>query len=60
METLIKKTIHDIEGLVDNLEYLKTFLEKIPDEKEFEIYSKIGTIHTEIILLSGKLNYKKG
>ena len=55
---MIKKTISDIEELIDNLEYLKTFLQKIPDEKEFEVYSKIVTTHTDIQILSGKLNHK--
>lgn len=58
MDTLIKRTISDIDELVDNLGYLKTFLEKVPDEKELEVYGRMLTIHTEIQILSNKLKRK--
>ena len=52
--------INDIVTLIDKLEYLKTFLnEKVNDENELDILSKISIIHTDIQLISKKLNYKK-
>ena len=54
---MIKKTISDIEELIDNLEYLKTFLGKIPDEKELDVYRNVSIIHTDIQILSGKLKH---
>ena len=52
--------INDIVTLIDRLEYLKTFLnEKVTNENDLEILSKFSTIHTDIQIISGKLNYKK-
>jgi len=52
--------ISDINELIDRLEYLRNFIdEKISDDNDLGFFGKINTIHTDIQLLSGKLNYKK-
>jgi hypothetical protein len=51
--------ISDINELIDRLEYLRNFInEKISDD-DIKFFSKINIVHTDIQLLSGKLNYKK-
>lgn len=51
--------IQDITQLVENLNYLKEFIENKIDNDNLEFFSKINTIHTDIKLLSGKINYRK-
>ncbi len=59
-ESLKDHAISDINELIDRLEYLRDFIdEKISDDNDLEFFGKINTIHTDIQLLSGKLNYKK-
>jgi hypothetical protein len=58
--SLKENAISDINELIDRLEYLRNFIdEKISDDNDLEFFGKINTIHTDIQLLSGKLNYKK-
>jgi len=51
--------IGDINELIDRLEYLRNFIEERISDDDLKFFSKINTIHTDIQLLSGKLNYKK-
>lgn len=52
--------IEDIAILIDRLEYLKEFMEdKLKEDEEISFIGKINVIHTDIQLLSKKLNYKK-
>jgi len=59
MDSLLEKTITDISELQKNLDYLKEFLAKIPDEKSLEVYAKIAIIHTDIQLLNRKVKPNK-
>ena len=56
---LLVSMISDIDDLISNLEYLKSFLDKNKDTKEIEIYQKLVEVHTNIQLLSGKIKPKK-
>ena len=51
--------ISDINELIDRLEYLRNFIDEKISDDDIKFFSKINTIHTDIQLLSGKLNYKK-
>ena len=51
--------IGDINELIDRLEYLRNFIEERISDDDLKFFSKINTIHTDIQLLSWKLNYKK-
>jgi hypothetical protein len=58
--SLKEKLITDVTVLIDKLEYLKKFAEdKINDNNELDIFKQMSTIHTDIQLLSSKLNYRK-
>ena len=59
MDSLLEKTITDISELQENLEFLKKFIAKIPEEKSFEFYAKISTLHTDIQLLNRKVKPNK-
>lgn len=57
--SLKENVITDINELIDRLEYLRDFIdEKITDDN-FNFFRRVNTIHTDIQLLSGKLNPKK-
>jgi hypothetical protein len=51
--------INDINELIDRLEYLRNFIDEKISDDDIKFFSKINMIHTDIQLLSGKLNYKK-
>jgi hypothetical protein len=51
--------ISDINELIDRLEYLRNFIDEKTSDDDIKFFSKINIIHTDIQLLSGKLNYKK-
>jgi len=53
------KTIKDIDKLIDNLQYLKKFINDKISEDDIDFFSKINATHTDIIILGNKLNYKK-
>lgn len=58
--SLKEKLVGDIISLIDKLEYLKKFAEeRINDDNELDILKSMNVIHTDIQLLSIKLNYKK-
>ncbi len=48
-----------IDKLIDNLSYLKKFIDKNFKEDNLEFHNKLSIIKTDIKLLSNKLNYKK-
>lgn len=55
-----QRILKDIDGLIDKLNYLKNFMENdLKEDNELEFINKINVIHTDIQLLSNKLNYKK-
>lgn len=54
-ETLLK----DIKELKENLDKLEEFASKLNEDDHFGFFAAVNTIHTDIILLKGKLNYKK-
>ncbi len=58
-ESLKENAISDIDELIDGLEYLRNFIDENISDDDIKFFSKINTIHTDIQLLSGKLNYKK-
>lgn len=51
--------ISDINELIDRLEYLRNFIDEKISDDDIKFFSKINIVHTDIQLLSGKLNYKK-
>lgn len=52
--------LEDIDALIDKLDYLKNFIENnLKEEDEIKFFGKINVIHTDIQILSNKLNYKK-
>ena len=52
--------LENIDGLIDKLNHLKDFMEnKLKEEDEVKFIGGISVIHTDIQLLSKKLNYKK-
>lgn len=52
--------LEDIDALIDKLDYLKKFIENnLKEEDEIKFFGKINVIHTDIQILSNKLNYKK-
>lgn len=52
--------LEDIDALIDKLDYLKKFIENnLKEEDEIKFIGKINVIHTDIQILSNKLNYKK-
>lgn len=52
--------LEDIGSLIDKLDYLKNFIENnLKEEDEIKFFGKINVIHTDIQILSNKLNYKK-
>lgn len=52
--------LEDIGSLIDKLDYLKKFIENnLKEEDEIKFFGKINVIHTDIQILSNKLNYKK-
>lgn len=57
--SLKENTINDINELIDRLEYLRNFIDDKISDDDIKFFGKINTIHTDIQLLSGKLNYKK-
>jgi hypothetical protein len=57
--SLKENAISDINELIDRLEYLRNFIDEKISDDDIKFFSKINTIHTDIQLLSGKLNYKK-
>jgi hypothetical protein len=56
---LLVNMMNDIDYLISNLEYLKSFLDKNKDTGGIEIYQKLVRVHTDIQLLSGKIKPKK-
>ncbi len=57
--SLKENAISDINELIDRLEYLRNFIDVKISDDDLKFFSKINSIHTDIQLLSGKLNYKK-
>jgi hypothetical protein len=57
--SLKENAISDINELIDRLEYLRNFIDENISDDDIKFFGKINTIHTDIQLLSGKLNYKK-
>lgn len=57
--SLKENSISDINELIDRLEYLRNFIDEKISDDDLKFFSKINSIHTDIQLLSGKLNYKK-
>ncbi len=57
--SLKENAISDINVLIDRLEYLRNFIDENISDDDIKYFGKINTIHTDIQLLSGKLNYKK-
>jgi hypothetical protein len=57
--SLKENAINDINELIDRLEYLRDFIDDKISDDDIKFFGKINTIHTDIQLLSGKLNYKK-
>jgi hypothetical protein len=53
--TLNSKFIEDIDDLISNLQYLKSFIEKNIEDDDLKFFSKTNIIHTDIQLLSGKI-----
>jgi hypothetical protein len=51
--------ISDINELIDRLEYLRNFIDEKISDDDIKFFGKINIVHTDIQLLSGKLNYKK-
>jgi hypothetical protein len=57
--SLKENAISDINELIDRLEYLRNFIDERISDDDLKFFGKINSIHTDIQLLSGKLNYKK-
>jgi hypothetical protein len=57
--SLKENAISDINELIDRLEYLRNFIDEKISDDDLKFFSKINSIHTDVQLLSGKLNYKK-
>jgi len=54
-KTLNSKFIEDIDDLISNLQYLKSFIEENIEDDDLKFFTKTNLIHTDIQLLSGKI-----
>jgi hypothetical protein len=54
-KTLNSKFIEDIDDLISNLQYLKSFIKKNIEDDDLKFFTKTNLIHTDIQLLSGKI-----
>ena len=54
-ETLLK----DIKELKENLDKLEEIASKLNEDDHLGFFAAVNVIHTDIILLKAKLNYKK-
>lgn len=55
-ENLLENVINDIDELISNLEYLRSFIDKKKNsEDDLKIYKSLITVHTDIQLLSSKI-----
>lgn len=55
-DNLLENVINDIDELISNLEYLRSFIDKKKNsEDNLKIYKSLTTVHTDIQLLSSKI-----
>lgn len=55
-DNLLENVISDIDELISNLEYLRSFIDKKKNsEDDIKIYKSLITVHTDIQLLSSKI-----
>jgi cob(I)alamin adenosyltransferase len=55
-DNLLENVINDIDELISNLEYLRSFIDKKKNsEDNLKIYKSLITVHTDIQLLSSKI-----